>query len=672
MMRLFLCEKPSQGRDIARFIGATQRGKGFLSGPGTVVTWAFGHLLEVASPEEYGAQFGKPWRMDVLPILPTEWKMVVKQSSADQFAVISRLLKQADEVVIATDADREGEVLGRELLDYCHFTGNVKRLWLSALDDASIQKGLDNLLPGEKTVRLYYAGMGRSKADWLIGMNLTRIYTLKASEQGIDELLSIGRVQTPTLALIVQRDSDIDNFTSKPYWQVFADLEKAGMIFRTQWVPVAGYCDDEKRCIQHNVALAVEQLCKQTATASVVDVSLKREKTPAPLCFSLSALQKACSDKWGMSAPKVLEIAQSLYEVHKATTYPRTDCGYLPESMKGEINDVFSAILQSDPVVGTLIKDADRSFVSRIWNDKKISAHYAIIPTKQPFDISKLSDDELNVYQLIRLHYLAQFFPLQESDVTDATFNLGGQLFKTRGRVNVVIGWKRLFFNDREPDTHSDENGSEGNLPVLHQNDICNVSGCEVKSQQTKPPSRFTDGTLIDAMKNAASFISDPTLKKILRDNAGLGTEATRAGIIDVLFKRNYLKRREKFIYSTQLARELISQLPEALTNPGMTALWEQALDDVSEGRMSLDAFLQKQKEWTLRLVDRGRQQAIKLTAPVSPLCPECGGIMRKRNSDNGVFWGCVKYPLCKGIVSEGTKGKRGKKNMKTKNKPAT
>lgn len=671
-MRLYLCEKPSQGRDIARFIGATQRGKGFLSGAGVVVTWAFGHLLEVASPEEYGAQFGKPWRMDALPILPTEWKMVVKQSSAEQFSVISKLLKQADEVVIATDADREGEVLARELLDYCHFTGSIKRLWLSALDDASIRKGLNNLLPGEKTVRLYYAGMGRSKADWLIGMNLTRIYTLKAAEQGLHELLSIGRVQTPTLALVVQRDHEIDCFSPKPYWQVFADLAKEGIIFRTQWVPATGYCDDEGRCIQHNVALAVEQLCKQTSTASVIDITLNREKTPAPLCFFLSSLQKACSQKWGMGASEVSDIAQSLYEVHKATTYPRTDCGYLPESMREEVTDVLTAIVQSDPAVGSLIKAADHSFVSRVWNDKKISAHHAIIPTRQPFDISKLSANELKVYQLIRLHYLAQFFPLNESDVTDATFNLGGQLFKTRGRATVVNGWRTLFENDREPKIVTDEKGDEGAIPILQKNDICPVSGSEVKSKQTKPPSRFTDGSLIDAMKNAASFISDPTLKKILRENAGLGTEATRAGILDVLFKRNYLKKREKFIYSTQLARELISQLPDALTNPGMTALWEQALDDVSEGRMSLDVFLQKQKEWTLRLVEKGRQQAIKLTPPVSPLCPQCGGAMRKRKNDDGVFWGCLKYPLCKGIVSEGEKRKRSKKNIKTKNKPVT
>ncbi|MZG45184.1 DNA topoisomerase III [Dickeya dianthicola] len=668
-MRLFLCEKPSQARDIARFLGVTQKGQGFLSGGGTVVTWAFGHLLELAPPEAYGEQYGS-WKMDVLPILPTDWKMVVKHSSAEQFGVVKRLLKQAAEVVVATDADREGEVLARELLDYCHYTGDVKRLWLSALDDASIRKGLANLLPGEKTVRLYYSGMGRSKADWLIGMNLTRLYTLKAQSQGINELLSIGRVQTPTLALVVRRDLEIENFVPKPYWSVFTDLSKDSVTFRTQWVPASGYCDDEKRCIQHNVALAVEQLCRQTGLASVIDVSLKRDKTPAPLCFSLSALQQACSRKWGLSASQVLEIAQSLYEVHKATTYPRTDCGYLPESMKGEVDDVFSALVQSDPAFISVVKQANRSFVSRVWNDKKISAHHAIIPTRQPFDITRLSDDELNVYQLIRQHYLAQFFPLHESDVTDATFNVGGQLFKTRGRVNVISGWKVLFSNEKEDDAihYGDGNGI---LPALQQGNHCQVVGCEVKSQQTKPPSPFTDGTLVAAMENAAALVNDPTLKKILRDNAGLGTEATRAGILDVLFKRNYLKRRDKSIYSTQLARELIQQLPEALTNPGMTALWEQALDDVSEGRMSLDAFMQKQKEWTVHLVEKGRQQNITLTQPVSPPCPLCGNLMRKRRGDNGTLWGCTKYPLCKGVVNDGPKGKSGKK-AKSKSKPAT
>ncbi|GAB7261548.1 hypothetical protein DaDZ19_32160 [Dickeya ananatis] len=264
----------------------------------------------------------------------------------------------------------------------------------------------------------------------------------------------------------------------------------------------------------------------------------------------------------------------------------------------------FSALVQSDPAFISVVKQADRSFVSRVWNDKKISAHHGIIPTRQPFDITRLSADELNVYQLIRQHYLAQFFPLHESDVTDATFNVGGQLFETRGRVNVISGWKVLFSNEKEDDAVHDGDGN-GILPALQQGNRCQVVGCEVKSQQTKPPSPFTDGTLVAAMENAAALVNDPTLKKILRDNAGLGTEATRAGILDVLFKRNYLKRRDKSIYSTQLARELIQQLPEALTNPGMTALWEQALDDVSEGRMSLDAFMQKQKEWTVHLVEK-------------------------------------------------------------------
>lgn len=676
-MRLFLCEKPSQAKDIAKVMGITQRGKGFLFGKDITITWAIGHLLELANPESYSDEFAQ-WSLDSLPMIPSQWKLLVKKDTSDQFSVVSRLLKQADDVVIASDADREGEVLARELLDYCHFTGNVKRLWLSALDDASIRKGLDNLLPGEKTVRLYYAGMGRSKADWLIGMNLTRLYTLKARDKGFGrrDVLSIGRVQTPTMALVVRRDLEIDSFVPKPYWKVWAELEKDGIRFNAIWIPAAGYCDSEHRCIQQNAALAVEQLCRNTETAVVLDVTMKRDRTPAPLCFSLSALQQVCSRKWGMGANQVLGIAQALYETHKATTYPRTDCGYLPESMKTEIDEVLSALVQSDPVIASAVQRADRSFISRVWNDKKITAHHAIIPTRQSFDMAKLSQDELKVYSLIRQHYLAQFFPLQEADVTEATFNVGGQLFRTRGRISVVLGWKALFVDEKEDHVVTkelDDNGG-GELPKLSQNDLCQVKGGEVKSLQTKPPSHFTDGTLIAAMENAASFVTDPELKKVLRDNAGLGTEATRGGIIETLFKRNYLERKGAHIHATLIARELVSALPETLTSPGMTALWEQSLEDIYQGKLSLEVFMQRQTEWTRILVEKGKQQAISLTPPVTPPCPTCGGITQRIKGTNGIFWGCIKYPLCKGVVSEGTKmkSKSGKRAVKIKNKPVT
>uniref|UniRef100_UPI0024A76D9A DNA topoisomerase n=1 Tax=Serratia marcescens TaxID=615 RepID=UPI0024A76D9A len=286
-MQLYLCEKPSQGKDIGAILGATQRKQGYLAGSGVIVTWAIGHLLEQAQPETYGEQFGNPWRESVLPIVPAQWKMTVKKDTADQFAVIRGLLKQVDSVVIATDADREGEVIARELLEHCHFTGPVQRLWLSALDEASIRHALANKLPGEKTAPLYEAGLARARADWMTGMNLTRLYTLKAREQGYGEVLSIGRVQTPTLALVVNRDREIANFISKPYWQVRANLQKDGITFPANWVPAANYCDDEKRCIQQNVAQAVVQLCQQTGHAVVLEVGTERKKESAPLAFDL-------------------------------------------------------------------------------------------------------------------------------------------------------------------------------------------------------------------------------------------------------------------------------------------------------------------------------------------------------------------------------------------------
>lgn len=662
-MQLYLCEKPSQAKDIARVLGVSQRGQGYISGENVTVTWAVGHLLETATPEAYGEQFGRPWRANVLPVIPETWQMVVKKETAAQFAVIKKLLKKAREVVIATDADREGEVIARELMTYCGYRGTIRRLWLSALDEGSIRQALQNMLPGEKTEKLYQAGVGRSQADWLIGMNLTRLYTLKAGEAGHAEMFSVGRVQTPTLAIVVNRDNEIANFTSKPWWQVRAQLEKDGVTFHAEWVGAEQYCDEEKRCINQPIANAVLQLCQKTGSATVLSAEKKREKTPAPLCFDLGTLQQVCSRKWGMGASQVLTIAQALYETHKATTYPRTDCGYLPLSMRDEVADVLRAVLASDPSVGPALSGLDKSFMSRVWNDKKITAHHAIIPTRQAFDLARLSSDELKVYQLIRQHYLAQFMPLQESDVTGATFNLGNQLFRTRGRVTVVPGWKTLFSGLQDDDEAEGEEDAPASLPPLDKGDVCRVKGGTVKDNVTKAPAPMTEGTLIAAMKNAASLVSDPQLKKVLRENAGLGTEATRSGVLETLFKRRYLEKKGKHIHSTQMARELIAALPETLTSPGMTALWEQALDDIAQGKSDLHGFMQKQAQWTRHLIEKGRAQPFHVTVPVGPDCPLCGKAMRQRTGKEGTFWGCVQYPECKGIVGEA--------NRKTKRRAA-
>ncbi|WFQ79672.1 DNA topoisomerase III [Xenorhabdus sp. SF857] len=652
-MQLYLCEKPAQAKDIANVLGVKQRGQGFLFSASLTVTWAIGHLLEVAAPEHYGEQFGPPWRMEVLPVLPVQWQWSVKKETAGQFAVVQQLLKQADEVIIATDADREGEVIARELLEYCHFTGPVRRLWLSALDETSIRQALAAILPGEQTAALYQAGLGRARADWLTGINLTRLYTLKAQALGFGEVLSIGRVQTPTLALVVNRDKDISQFVPKPYWQVMVKLEKDTVRFPAKWLPTADDGDEEKRCIREAVAQAVQKRCQQAAHATVMDVSKKREKTPPPLCFDLGTLQQAASRLWAMGASQVLAIAQSLYETHKATTYPRTDCGYLPMSMQADIPVVLTALVRTDPAMTAVISQLDRQLVSRVWNDTKITAHHAIIPTRHAFDISRLTTDELKVYQLIRQHYLAQFLPAQETDVTEVTLDIGGPLFRVKGRINVITGWKALFTDEAEEHGKGEEKETDLPLPALNQGDRCQVIEANIQSLHTKPPAPFTEGTLIAAMKNAAGLVSDPQLKQILRESAGLGTEATRAGILDTLFKRQLIERKKKAIHATPLAQELIAGLPAVLTDPGMTALWEQSLEDIAQGKASLAVFMQKQAQWLQHLVERGKAQPLHLTLPRTPECPNCGGRMRQRQGKTAPFWGCVNYPACKGMLND-------------------
>ncbi|EAA7762042.1 DNA topoisomerase III, partial [Salmonella enterica] len=482
----------------------------------------------------------------------------------------------------------------------------------------------------------------------------TRLFTLKGREAGIGNVLSVGRVQTPTLAIVVQRDREIENFVAKPYFEVIATLAVNGAAFPAKWVPATQYCDEEKRCIQPGVVAQVVELCRQTPTGAVIDSQTERKKQSAPLAFSLSSLQQACSRHWGMPAQTVLDIAQKLYETHKLTSYPRTDCGYLPVSMREEIPQVLSAVVGTDPALQPVVAQLDTQFVSRIWNDKKITAHHGIIPTKHTGDLSKLSDEERNVYQLVRLHYLAQFMPLMEVDATEATFNIGGQLFRTRGNVVVKAGWKSLFGKMAD----DDEKGDEAVLPAMQAGQVCQVQGAEQRAQQTRPPAPYNDGTLIAAMTNAAAFVTDAALKKVLKENAGIGTEATRAGIIDTLVKRGFLVREKKALRSTPLGRSLVDVLPGTLTNPGLTALWEQMLDEVAAGRVSLDDFMAKQSQWVSQLVAQGKSQPLAMQVPPSPPCPVCGGKTSQRKGKNGSFWGCLNYPDCKGIVGDGGNAK--------------
>lgn len=658
-MRLFLCEKPSQGKDIGRILGAKQRGDGCLSGSGVTVTWCIGHLVEAAPPEAYDAQL-KHWTIEQLPIIPTHWRVEVKPKTASQFKVVKRLLAQATELVIATDADREGELIAREIIELCSYRGPIQRLWLSALNGASIHAALGKLKSSGDTLPMYHSALARARADWLVGMNLSRLFTLLGRQAGYDGVLSVGRVQTPTLKLVVDRDREIAAFVSVPFWAIDVALSCAGKTFTAQWQAPEASADDTGRCLQEPVAQQAAQRIRTASAAQVVSVETERMREGAPLPFDLGTLQEVCSKQFGLDVQETLEIAQSLYETHKATTYPRSDSGYLPESMHTEAPTVLNSLLKTDPGLRPIIDQLDRTQRSRAWNDAKVSAHHGIIPTAEPANLAAMSEKELAVYRLIRAHYLAQFLPPHEFDRTTARLSCGGQTLQAVGRQVVMPGWRLVLAEPQTDETGEDATPRSQVLPTLQQGSACQVAGVDLKALKTLPPRPFTQGELVKAMKNVAKLVSDQRLKQKLRDTVGIGTEATRANIIAGLLSRGYLLKKGRGIRASEAAFTLIDAVPAAIADPGTTAVWEQALDMIEAGQLTLDTFIAKQSAWVAQLIAQCRGTSLSIKIPQGPPCPQCGANTRLRNGKNGAFWSCARYPDCKGTLpAETAKGKR-------------
>lgn len=663
-MKLFLCEKPSQARDISRVLGAHGKGDGCITGNGVTVTWCFGHLLEQAPPEHYVGEGVNLWDVHRLPVIPADWKMEVKKDGAKQFNIISRLLKTATEVVIATDADREGEVIGREVLMLAGYRGKVSRLWLSALDDASVKKALGKILPGEKTASLFYAGVARSRADWLAGMNLTMAYTsVYGTGGGKKGVVSVGRVQTPTLALVVARDRVIENFQPKDYYLVTAAWKAKEGVLPTRWVAPTTLVDEEGRCLDRKIAQAVVDKVRGQA-GRVVKAETRPAKESAPLPFSLSALQQEASRMFGVSVKDVLDAAQALYETHKATTYPRSDCQYLPESQFLEAPDVLKAVAAVGPDVAALVEQCNRSFKSPAWNDKKITAHHAIIPTANPaVDVKKMSSLERKVYDLVRRRYIAQFLGDHEYMATEIEVVCQEETFRATGRTPVKPGWKLAYASLQEDGAKKSsaqkadsDDGQEEDAPlprVTANEQVPNVD-VQLQAKKTKPPQRYTEGTLVKDMESIGKMVTDPKLKAVLKETAGIGTEATRAGIIQNLFQREYLRTEKKRIISTDKGRALVDMLPSSLTDPATTARWEQALEAIAEGKARLEDFMRLQEAWVTELVGKvkleARNRPSRPTAsagdPRYP-CPKCQKPMRSISGAKGPFWGCSGYPEC-------------------------
>lgn len=639
-MKIVIAEKPSVGKAIAKFFGATKAGAGCITGEGVAVTWCFGHLFEQAEPEFYDEKY-KSWSMNLLPIVPETWKMLPKADAKAQIKIIGDLLKTATEVVHAGDPDREGEWLVQLLLDNHKYKGPVKRLWLAAMDDTSIQKAIASMKNGKEYQHLKLAAESRARADWLVGMNLTRAWTNHGRKMGHDGVLSVGRVQTPTLGLIVKRDLEIENFKLRDFYEV-----EGAFPFSANWKPGDDVSvDEEGRLLTRPVADAIAAKVKGKS-ASVTKYESKKCSQAAPLPHSLSSLQQTASAKFGFSAQQTLDIAQALYETHKMTSYPRTDCRYLPESMHSEAVHVIKAMAGEYQAIAA---KADTHRTSAAFNDSKITAHHAIIPTTKTD--AALSGDTLKIYDLIVRAYLSQFYPEFQYQQVNIGIECVGEAFATSGRTTLDEGWKTIYGSSEE----DDDEKPQPKLPMLALGDELMCSDVKVLAKKTTPPKRYTDGTLIAAMTNVYKLVEDPEIKKRLKETAGIGTEATRAGIIETMLKRRFIEKKGKQLISTDTGRKLIAALGDAeVVNVGTTGVFEGYLDSISRGQLDPALFLQDMV-MSLSAQITALRGSVALPSENAIQCPICkaGSMVRKKRKDGGFFWGCNTYPGCKSTAND-------------------
>ncbi|TBM20854.1 DNA topoisomerase III [Hafnia paralvei] len=607
-MRLFIAEKPSLARAIADVLPKPhRRGDGYIScGSGDTVTWCIGHLLEQAEPDAYDTRYAR-WNLADLPIVPEKWQLKPKPSVAKQLNVIKRLLGEAEQVIHAGDPDREGQLLVDEVLDYLELAPekrqNVQRCLINDLNPQAVERAVSRLRDNREFIPLCVSALARARADWLYGINMTRAYTILGRNAGYNGVLSVGRVQTPVLGLVVRRDEEIENFVSKDFYEVKAHIvTPAEERFTAMWVPSEScepHQDEEGRLL--NKALA-EHVIKRIEgqPAIVTGYNDKRESEIAPLPFSLSTLQIEAAKRFNLSAQQVLDLCQRLYETHKLITYPRSDSRYLPEEHFAGRHAVMNAIASHVPELQQVAAvDPDKR--NRCWDDKKVDAHHAIIPTARAGNIN-LSDDERKIYTLVARQYLMQF-------CTDAMYrkcvidlDIANGKFVAKARFLAEAGWRALLGAKERDD---EDEGSP--LPVVAKGDELLCEKGELMERQTQPPRPFTDATLLSAMTGIARFVQDKELKKILRATDGLGTEATRAGIIELLFRRTFLYKKGRYIHSSEAGRALIHCLPEIAARPDMTADWEATLTQISEKTRRYQDFMQPLVGTLYQLIDQAR-----------------------------------------------------------------
>lgn len=629
---LVLTEKPSVAKDIARVLGCKRSGNGCIVGDKYIVTWALGHLVTLADPEAYDDKY-KSWRMEDLPMLPGRMKLVVIGQTSKQFKAVSSLLSSAEvsDIVIATDAGREGELVARWIIQKANCRKPMRRLWISSQTDKAIKEGFASLKPSSQYDNLYRSAQCRAEADWLVGLNVTRALTCKHNAQ-----LSAGRVQTPTLAMIVRREEDILRFRPKDYFTVKADFGEYTALYK-----------DGKGQARFTDAAAAKEVADSVRGKRGVLSEVKkvyRFKAP-PAAYDLTELQRDANKKYGYSAKQTLSLMQSLYETHKLLTYPRTDSRYitrdvaatLPERLRaiaiGPYKDSANAVLRSKPIQ-----------TKYIVNDAKVTDHHAIIPTEQYVDLNKLSREERHIYDLVVRRFIAVLSAPFEYDEVQVKITVGRYNFYTKGQSVKSAGWKALYDSSlADDDDDAEPDLAAQRLPALSQGAAASVKEVRVCAGKTSPPARYTEATLLTAMENPASQVEDGRLRDALKTAGGLGTPATRADIIEKLFNSFYIERRGREIFPTSKGRQLIGIVPPDLKSAELTAKWEQQLSLIAEGKANDRKFIEEMRGYASSLV-----QAVKSSTAeykhdnmTREPCPQCGKYLLEVNGKKGKMLVC-------------------------------
>ncbi|MEH7248286.1 DNA topoisomerase III [Neobacillus niacini] len=628
-----IAEKPSVARDIARVLNCHKKGNGFLEGDKYIVTWALGHLVTLADPEVYDEKY-KTWNLEDLPMLPNDLKLVVIKQTNKQFHSVKSQLQRADvgEIVIATDSGREGELVARWILVKAKVNKPIKRLWISSVTDKAIKDGFANLKPGKAYENLYASAVARSEADWYIGLNATRALTTRFNAQ-----LNCGRVQTPTVAMIAAREDEIKNFKSQTYYGIEAQTSDK---LKLTWQDAKG---NSRSFDKEKIDSIVKKL--GTQNARVTEIEKKPKKSFSPGLYDLTELQRDANKIFGYSAKETLNIMQKLYEQHKVLTYPRTDSRYLSSDIVGTLPERLRACGVSDyrPLTNKILSKpikASKAFV----DDSKVSDHHAIIPTEGYVNLSAFTDKERKIYDLVVKRFLAVLFPAFEYEQLTLRAKIGEENFVARGKTILSTGWKEVYENRFEDEDGADDL-KEQILPRIEKSDSLHVKLISQTAGQTSPPARFNEATLLSAMENPTKYMetNNKQLAETLKSTGGLGTVATRADIIEKLFNSFLLEKRGKDIHLTSKGRQLLDLVPEELRSPALTAVWEQKLEQIAQGKLKKDVFISEMKKYTREIVAeiKASNKKYKHDNISTKNCPDCGKPMLEVNGKKGKMLVC-------------------------------